>query len=890
MDRKVIRIFILLVVGAVCLGMGILSIRSFAAFFTQSLSGTRDSAAAQSNGVKNFDLIAQAGGDIYSLDAQDNLVYMGIGQRLVISDFTDPANPVIVGRTDMLPAGLKFITVAQDYVYAISYDYLLRVFNVTDPAQPVEIATFGFPAPPEDLAISGGYAYVALYKGLEIIDISNPAHPKYVGDFPISNTNRVVNNGSYLSVASWDGITILNISDPVHPVQKGFYKDDSPGYLAISGSYLYSADNYTGLTIIDISDPSTPFQLSVYPWGELSTGYFPEGISLAGKYAFIINDNDGLLVINVADPSEPVKAGSLYIEDPSALKASGPIAYVLATQGVFAVGLTVRARPVAVGSYEPPQIALGVATSDTYAYVTFNHGLNIYDVSDPITPTLVGSTPTKAYDIALSGNYAYVGGCWQGCWGIEIINITDPANPFPAGNLHTGLNYYSGLVASGSYLYGVSGTYIPHYHPTSHIEIFDITDPVNITRIATYYSTGLDHGVAISGTYAYIAVGKFDDYSTYIGGLHVVDVSNPSSPVKVAEYTCEDELGGGGYGIAIDHSYAYLGCTEGLYVLDVSDPSYPYRIGYLGLPNSGGRQIKIVGHYVYLSGNGSMVIDISDPTRPVEVGYHPAWGDISILSGDLYVAAQGSGLEILRLTHGSISGQVTDLHQNSIMGVTILASFGLSATTGMDGSYLLNDLPPASYTMTPTLPGYAFWPPLRTVVPSYSSDHQDFTLLPLPVTITLTPGLTSTLILTDTQGLTTTMLFPAGAVTETVTLTLTPTVSTDGGTWVFAGHAFDLAAYRDDLLLPDFTFSVPVTVTIHYSDVDIRLINDESSLALWAWVGDHWQDAVQSCEPTAGYQREEGGNAISLAICRTGRFKLVGPTYPVFLPVISSPQ
>jgi hypothetical protein len=116
-------------------------------------------------------------------------------------------------------------------------------------------------------------------------------------------------------------------------------------------------------------------------------------------------------------------------------------------------------------------------------------------------------------------------------------------------------------------------------------------------------------------------------------------------------------------------------------------------------------------------------------------------------------------------------------------------------------------------------------------------------------------------------------------VSQTTALTVTPVMIDDPlPDQAFTGHAFDLAAQ------PDQVFGVPVTVTIRYSNSDIRVISDENSLALLWWDGGSWVEAVTTCTPSSVYQRDVLNNTISLPICRTGRYALFGPTHQTFLP------
>jgi len=155
---------------------------------------------------------------------------------------------------------------------------------------------------------------------------------------------------------------------------------------------------------------------------------------------------------------------------------------------------------------------------------------------------------------------------------------------------------------------------------------------------------------------------------------------------------------------------------------------------------------------------------------------------------------------------------------------------------------------------------------------------------------TVDPDKGGTLVYTDTQGSPTVVQVLPGAVSNTITLVYTPVgTATAPSGFAFAGHAFDLEAYRGGSLLPGFVFEKPVTITLHYSDGDVAGI-DEASLVLNYWDGSAWVDAAATCTPPATYDRHPEANWLAVPVCHLSRFALFGQAemieYNVYLPLV----
>lgn len=111
----------------------------------------------------------------------------------------------------------------------------------------------------EDLGLIGGHAYVADGRdGLRVIDIRDPANPVQVGFYDtIGEATGVVLSGSRAFVADGTGgLRVIDVSDPASPVQAGYYGTaGAPRRVPLSGSHVYLADGLDVLYILQF--PST---------------------------------------------------------------------------------------------------------------------------------------------------------------------------------------------------------------------------------------------------------------------------------------------------------------------------------------------------------------------------------------------------------------------------------------------------------------------------------------------------------------------------------------------------------------------------------------------------------------------------------------------------------
>jgi hypothetical protein len=344
-------------------------------------------------------------------------------------------------------------------------------------------------------------------------------------------------------------------------------------------------------------------------------------------------------------------------------------------------------------------------------------------------------------------------------------------------------------------------------------------------------------------------------------------------------------------GVEISEATAFVNVVigdnaPGVHVLDISNPTNPKRLSSDFPPGN----IVVQNKIAYLTFNSSInTFDISNPIIPVELGYHSniSASDIFVKDEYIYIADSENGLYILRF-NPSISGRVSHANGLPVENITISAGAGISIITSSDGGYVFTDLPDNTYTLTPTPPNeFTIQPTQHTVALPPIAPGRNFTLLAKPVTATLTPGQATTLTYTDTQGLLTNLNFPTDAVDQPTTVVVTPTIASRSLDFIFTGHAFDLAAYQNNQLIPSFKFKAPISVSIFYNDQDIRQVSNERQMALWQQSNGDWREAAESCQPAPASSYNIDQNEIETYICGTGLFGLFGPRFQkAHLPII----
>ncbi|MCB8958751.1 MAG: carboxypeptidase regulatory-like domain-containing protein [Ardenticatenales bacterium] len=835
----------------------------------------------------NLQLIGHSGGAVTAIARQGNDLVLASGPVLELLDVSDAGAPARLG---MLPLAEPPQALAlSGAILYVGDSTGLHWLNAAQPAAMTQVGTALTGQMVYDLARAGTALYVAHGSGLTPYNISNPAAPVAGTTLPAQSSWRLVYPAGSLGLAAEENgrLALLNLATPLAPSILGEYPlSGPPGGLVLVGNYVYAswtdcngASCVVRITVLDVSNPGQPAFVTERFVG---TGV-AAGLTAAGGYLYssrhgagVVHNQAGLDVFDISVATAPSFVTDYDITGAYGaydILLNGPTGYLAhGDAGLHILNLSDPTNPVLNTSWAGPTPATTVALADglIYAGSSIPADRAVFwvwagDEPAPLSQRRI-SELSEIRDLAVVGNRAYLLGPPPAGGGgrLQVLDVANPLAPTSLASFNTANAYHVSVSAGFAYIHNDNG-----------LQIVDVRQPLTMTQVASYAVGG---DTAIVAGRAYIAGGA--------AGLHILGVTSPPNATFLGALNPSWSADA----VVVRNNYAYVAAgSAGLRIVDVSAPGAPQETGQW-TPGWNINSVALAGNYL-LAGtvNGGLrVLDVSQPGQPVEVAfYDDGWVPTAVaFSGDRVLGAAGeSGLYQLAQQF-QVAGHVRQPNGAAFAGATIALTGQPAMVTDGSGAYQFDGLAAGSYTIEPGQGSFVFTPTQRAVTVPPSQLAADFVVLPAPVTATVGAA-GGSLFFNDTQGLATLVSVPAGALSETITLVLTPTLALNLGDENWLGHAFDLAVYRAGEQLPDYEFLLPLPVTINYSNVDLGLAN-EAGLALRQWQPPAWPDAGLSCTPPTTGSINQPSNQFTQGICTTGRFALFGPVQRLYLPLITN--
>ena len=410
--------------------------------------------------------------------------------------------------------------------------------------------------------------------------------------------------------------------------------------------------------------------------------------------------------------------------------------------------LSVHAPVQAVTAGERmPDLSVACQIADTFADMLFTGVLDVaYAVHAVLGLTAVDNITYDddnslvldgASDITtfVSGGHTYAAVAAFVDSGVQILNITNPANITAAGNIADIGEFTPDLELRGAR--GIT-TFVSGGHTyaavaadrSDGVQILNITDPLRITAAGNTADIGTNtdslvlngaRGITtfVSGGHTYAAVAAYLD-----NGVQILNITDPSNITAAGNITNTDTLElEGASGIATfesgDHTYvavaAYL--DNGVQILDVTDPLHIIPAGNITKIGSNTDDLELNGAYgitTFVSGghtyaavaahfdDGVQILNITDPLHITPAGsidtntlkLNGAQGITTFTSGDRrYVAVAayiGNGVQILDVTDPLRivpAGNIEDAGTNTD-GLELHRAQGITTFTSGDHTYV----------------------------------------------------------------------------------------------------------------------------------------------------------------------------------------------------------
>jgi len=272
-------------------------------------------------------------------------------------------------------------------------------------------------------------------------------------------------------------------------------------------------------------------------------------------------------------------------------------------------------------------VPYGIYVNNDHAFITNNHNLLIFDISDILRPRKLSSIHVGVtFSLTIRNNIAYtVGGD-----GLFIIDVSDPDTPYKIGHF--------GLQGNGKSIWIESS--LAYIASSAGLEIVDISIPSSPKAIS-HCSEGPSRGVVIVDDIAYVA--------NRIRGLELINVSEPLKPYKISTLQGTEAA----WNLHVYKDYLFLGRHQnGVDILNISDRNNPQRIGHFN-DNDGGEALSVWGedNYLYVADNfGLEILNIQNPENPIQIEELGALGcthDIFVKGTKIFIASVEKGLIIL---------------------------------------------------------------------------------------------------------------------------------------------------------------------------------------------------------------------------------------------------
>jgi hypothetical protein len=154
----------------------------------------------------------------------------------------------------------------------------------------------------ESVAVAGNYAYVGAARGLTVVDIGDPLHPRIVNTLTtIPSATSVAVQFRYAFATDKRGLEVIDITDPAKPALAATIALADARSVYVARTYAYVAAGAQGLVIVDVERPDKPRIDQTWDGAHDATDVKVASTN-ASTFAYVADGKEGLKIVQLTSP------------------------------------------------------------------------------------------------------------------------------------------------------------------------------------------------------------------------------------------------------------------------------------------------------------------------------------------------------------------------------------------------------------------------------------------------------------------------------------------------------------------------------------------------------------------------------------------------------------